>query len=260
LSEGEALVIIPHSSLHYLPFQALRGPNGYLIEERAISYAPSASALVHLLNAPDGGGGKVIVFGNPDLKSPKLDLPGAQREVERIKELYPRTELYVRGQATKERLIRLSSESGILHIAAHANVDEVDPLYSTIHLASTQDVPGELEAHEIYRLNLANTSLVVLSACNTGLGRVSKGDEIWGFARTFLGAGAQTLLVSLWPVDDESTELLMTQFYKNAPGIGVQQALRRGQIDLLQDKRFSHPFFWAAFNLVGDIDPELPPT
>lgn len=258
LSDADDVVIIPHSSLHYLPFQALRGTNGYMIENRAVSYAPSASALVRLLEKAPRSWRQIIAFGNPDLKSPKLNLPGAQREVEQIKELYPQTELYVRQDATKERLIARGPQSDILHIAAHADVDEIDPLYSIIRLAGTEEVPGDIEAHEIYRMNLSNTSLVLLSACNTGLGRVSKGDEIWGFTRTFLGAGAQTLLVSLWLVADESTELLMTKFYNELQSVNAQQALRRAQIQLLHDDKFSHPFFWAPFIVIGDVEMRVP--
>lgn len=252
LREFESLVVVPHGVLHYLPFHALRGPRGYLIEERAISYAPSASALVHLLRRERAPRRQVLALGNPDLGTPALALPGAEREVERIKELFPGAEVYVRRDATKERMLSHAPRSELLHVAAHAEVDEIDPLYSVVRLARTEKVPGELEAHEVYRMDLARAGLVVLSACDTGRGRVSRGDELWGFSRAFLSAGARGLLLSLWPVEDESTARLMGRFYETLGEGAAHHALRMAQLELLGDGRFAHPFFWAPFVLVGD--------
>ena len=109
-----------------------------------------------------------------------------------------------------------------------------------------------MEAHEVYELDLSRAGLVTLSACNTGLGQVSRGDELWGFTRSFLAAGSRSLLVSLWPIEDEATARLMARFYERLPEHGVRVALRRAQLDLLADVRTRDPIFWAAFNAVGD--------
>jgi CHAT domain-containing protein len=110
-----------------------------------------------------------------------------------------------------------------------------------------------VEAREVYSMKLDTVSLVALSACETGLGKVSRGDEIWGFTRSFLSAGAPSLMVSLWPVADESTEKLMKRFYAEmTKGIDRRRALQAAQLDVMRDPRFSAPYFWAAFNLVGD--------
>jgi CHAT domain-containing protein len=109
-----------------------------------------------------------------------------------------------------------------------------------------------MEAHEVYRLNLAHTSLATLSACETGLGRVSRGDEVWGFTRAFLSAGANALLVSLWPVNDEATARLMIRFYEELSKRPGPWALRAAQLDVLQDTQFRHPFYWAPFDLISD--------
>jgi len=94
--------------------------------------------------------------------------------------------------------------------------------------------------------------MVTLSACETGLGRVTRGDEVWGFSRAFLGAGARSLVVSLWPVSDLSTELLMKRFYAGIrEGIGASRALQEAQLAVMRDKRFQAPFYWAPFNLIG---------
>jgi len=251
LKAPESLVVVPHDILHYLPFQALRGAR-YLIEERPLSYAPSASSAVRLLARQQGPRRRVLALGNPDLGTPRLALPGAQRETERIKAFFPEAEIYVRQDATKERLLARAPQSDLVHIAAHAEVDEVDPLYSVIRLARTEKGPGDLEAHEVYRLDLTRTRLVSLSACDTGLGRVSRGDELWGFTRSFLSAGTPALLVSLWPVEDESTARLMGRFYEELRSGSAGRALRLAQLEVLRTPATSHPFFWAPFILVGD--------
>lgn len=95
--------------------------------------------------------------------------------------------------------------------------------------------------------------MVTLSACESGLGRIARGDEVQGFTRAFLGAGAASLLVSLWPVEDDSTQLLMTTLYGDlARGMPAAQAMQRAQLAVLARPGYGEPYFWAAFNLVGD--------
>lgn len=252
LRDGEQVVVIPHGVLHYLPFHALPGSRGYMIESQVVSYAPSASALANLLEKEDPGRDRMLAFGNPDLGLPVFDLPNAEKEVMRIKALYPQTEIYLRGAATKAQLMSLAPGKNVVHVAAHAEVDQIDPLHSVIHLARTKAGPGDLKAYEIYRLDLKETKLVILSACETGFGNVSRGEEIWGFTRTFLSAGARSLIVSLWPVEDRSTAELMSRFYENWRRDPTANSLRAAQLELLRDERTSHPFYWAPFVLVGD--------
>ena len=112
---------------------------------------------------------------------------------------------------------------------------------------------GFLEAREVYGMNLDKVSLVTLSACESGLGRIARGDEIMGFTRSFLSAGASALLVSLWPVADDSTELLMTTLYGElAKGKSTSSAMQTAQLTVLKRAKYSHPFYWAPFDLVGD--------
>ena len=253
LRAGEALIVVPHDVLHYVPFHALRGPARWVVEERAVSFAPSATAAAHLLGRPLRPREHLLALGNPDLGSRRLALPAAEREVQRLQALFPGAEAHLGKAATKARLLSRAPGSGLIHIAAHADVDEVDPLYSIIRLAPGEGMPGDLEAHEVYRLALARAALVTLSACDTGLGRVSRGDEIWGFTRAFLSAGSPALVVSLWPVDDEATARTMEQFYDGLRRGSARNALRAAQLTLLRDARTAHPFFWAPFALVGDV-------
>jgi CHAT domain-containing protein len=108
-----------------------------------------------------------------------------------------------------------------------------------------------LEAHEVYRLRLTGTRIVVLSACDSGSGRIAAGDEFWGFQRTFLGAGARTLLLTHWPVYDDSTAQLMERFYLHLQKEAPAEALRKAQIDLIQSGKHTAPVHWASFMLVG---------
>ncbi len=252
LRSSEDVVIVPHGALHYLPFQALVGDAGFLIEERGVSYLPAAATLRHFLAGPRPTRRRALGLGNPDLGSSRLALPAAEREVEQLRAIFPEAEIYVRSAATKQQLMRRGPESEVIHVAAHASLDEVDPLYSMIRLAASDGKPGDVEAHEVYELDLSRARLVVLSACKTGLGRVSRADEFWGFTRSFLAAGSRAVVVSLWAVEDETTARLMARFYGTLHEEGTRAALRRAQLALLADPQTRDPFFWAAFNAVGD--------
>jgi len=252
LKSGERLVIIPHDALHYLPFQALQSESTYLIETFPISYAPSAGTFVAVMQKEMVKKGPLFALANPDLNDPKLALPGAQIEVEHIKALFPGSEAYFKADATKDRLFQGAGKARLVHIAAHALADPVDPLYSHVYLAASNGKSGTLDAREVYGMELKGTALVALSACQSGLGKVSQGDEIWGFTRSFLSAGSSSVMASLWSVSDDATEMLMTRFYQGMGKADARQSLRAAQIAVLKDARFAHPFYWAPFNLVGD--------
>ena len=254
LKKNEDVIFVPHKALHFLPFQALLGPDGYLIENHQIRQAPSASLLV-LKKSTSVPKGQFLALGNPKLASERYDLPGAQAEVEAIALLFSAPKVYVREKATRNRVTEEGPASQIVHIAAHAEMDEVDPLYSRILLSQQgSKVKGkDLEAKDIYQMNLHNTSLVVLSACSSGLGNVVGGDEIIGFTRSFISAGVAQVVVSLWDVEDNATAALMKTFYQSAQKIDLAASMQQAQRTLLKDPQTRHPYFWAAFNLVGTL-------
>ncbi|HDH05196.1 MAG TPA: CHAT domain-containing protein, partial [Nitrospirae bacterium] len=275
--------IVPHSVLHYLPFQALidkdNGTN-FLIEEYEIFYTPSASVLKFVYEKRKKVTGKILAFGNPDLGNKKYDLPYAEEEVEKIKEIYPDTDIYMKSKATKEKLKKLSGDYNIIHFASHGELNSENPLFSSIRLAKDKDEDGRLEVHEIFNLNLKNTSLVTLSACETGLGKLTQGDELIGMTRGFIYAGTPSIVASLWSVNDRSTSELMGMFYKNLRNHSKAEALRMAQIEMIRGEvgkgivrgvggittskeaksgtepamtvDGSHPYFWAPFILLGD--------
>jgi CHAT domain-containing protein len=256
LREQERLIVIPHGNLHFLPFQALYDGQAYLIEKHPVASAASAAlAAQSLLAAPRSSSG-LVAFGNP-LTSKEFHLeplPGSEGEVARIGALFDSKAVYIGENATKQRFLSVSGSSGLLHLATHARLDLTDPLHSQIFLSpGPGHDDGALEAREIYALKLDGVALVTLSACDSGQGKVLRGDEMLGFTRSFLSAGASGLIASLWPVSDESTRQLMGLFYESLrQGNDVHRAMQSAQIGVLRTAEFSHPKRWAAFGLVGN--------
>lgn len=184
-------------------------------------------------------------------------LPGARDEVCRIASLFPAEQAVVfTGAAATEENVKTSplvASARNLHFAAHGFLDESHPDRSGLQLAhgsaSTED--GLLRVREISNLDL-HADLVVLSACQSGMGRVISGEGLIGMTRAFLYAGAGSIVVSLWKVDDESTSDLMVSFYRHLrDGGDKSEALRRAKLELIDRSPYSHPYFWAAFILVG---------
>nr|WP_274389246.1 CHAT domain-containing protein [Paraburkholderia tagetis] len=254
LQPGERLIIVPHGALHYLPFQALHGPGGFLIEQHPVALEPSASIAMQLETRRQKVASSLVAFGNPQI-APAYALPGAQAEVEGIAPLFASKELFLQSAATRVQFRESAPAGRVLHVATHAQADTIDPLHSRILLAPTTqpaDGPDSLLALDVYNLKLNNVALVTLSACETGLGRIARGDEILGFTRAFFYAGATSLIVSMWPVADESTAITMRTFYAQlSQGSEAIDAMRAAQLAVMKEPRFAHPFFWAPFDLMG---------
>jgi CHAT domain-containing protein len=282
---GKELIIVPHDVLHYLPFHALQSPDGkYLIERYPIYYLSSASLLQFVKEKRRAGGEKVLAFGNPDLGDPEKNLEFAELEAQEVKAAYPDSVVYVKKEATEEKSKSLSPSHDILHFATHAELNENDPLSSAVLLAKDGKEDGRLEVREIFGMDL-KANLVVLSGCETGLGKLSTGDELVGLTRAFIYAGTPSVVASLWKVDDSSTAHLMSSFYKNLKTMSKVEALRQAQMQLIRGEGHSellarrgvggigklgetlstqlpapssnsvstsHPYFWAPFILVGD--------
>jgi CHAT domain-containing protein len=166
--------------------------------------------------------------------------------------------LWLGAEATEERAKQVGPEARIIHFATHGFVDEDFPLESGLALATPQ--PGDegrdnglLQAWEVFESVRIDADLVTLSACRTALGKEVRGEGLVGLTWAFEYAGARSVLASLWEVDDASTAELMRQFYRALhDGAPTAKALRQAQIDLLRRPATSAPFFWAAFQLVGD--------
>jgi CHAT domain-containing protein len=244
--------VIPHGTLHYLPFAALTHGERYLGDEYSLFTLPSASALRFIQEKRKPPTNTILALGNPTINEPGFaPLKFAQQEVETIANLFGEQPL-VSDFATESALRSQAGNVGIVHLAAHGQYNASNPLFSVIYLADDQEQDGRLEVNEIYGLDLTkSTDLVVLSACETQVGAVSAGDEVIGMTRAFLYAGTPTVIASLWKVDDQATTLLMEQFYKHLrEGMGKAQALQAAQRELRAE--YPHPYYWAAFVLTGD--------
>ncbi|MDM0044909.1 CHAT domain-containing protein [Variovorax dokdonensis] len=252
LADGQRLVVVPHGPLHYLPFQALRVNGRYLIETHPVSVVPSMGIALQLAQRGSQTPADLVAFGNPKIAE-KYELPGAEVEVKQLATLFPRNEVFLGAAANKTQFRKAVADAPVVHVAAHAEADQVDPLYSRILLANEGGRQNFLEAHEILDMKMGNTSLVTLSACESGLGRIARGDEVLGFPRSFLMAGANAMIASLWPVSDDATELLMSTFYGElAKGRDAQRAMQAAQTAVLRNPKLAHPFYWAPFNLIGN--------
>jgi CHAT domain-containing protein len=245
---GTRLVIVPHGVLHYLPFAALRSPAGrWVVEDFALSTLPSASVLRYLVDKGAGAPARALVVGNPDL-GPALALPWAEREARMVGQREREATVLVRADATEVQVKKLVETVGLVHFATHGELSETDPLSSAVLLVPGGGEDGRLEVREVFGLDL-HARLVVLSACETGLGKLSRGDELVGLQRAFLYAGTPAVITTLWKVDDRASYELVRAFYGRLDAAGPLEALREAQLETL--RAFPHPFAWAAFGLTG---------
>ncbi len=246
--KGSRVVVVPHDVLHYLPFGALRSKAGrWLVEDYTLSTLPSASVLKFLEAKRTASGGSVLAVGNPDLGS-ALNLRYAEREARVVGDRYAGASVLVRQDATEARTKSLMDGARLLHFATHGELNERDPLASSLLLVPGGPDDGRLEVREIFGLDL-KAQLVVLSACETGLGQLSTGDELVGLQRAFLYAGSPAVVTTLWKVDDRASFALMREFYDHLATVDAGQALQAAQRAAM--KEFPHPFAWAAFGLTG---------
>ena len=245
------LLIVPHDVLHYLPFQALMpAPDRYLIQDVPVYYFSSASLMQFTRAKAHGQSSTLLALGNPDLHDPALNLRYAEREVRGIAALFPDTQLITGKDATEAESRTESPKHRLLHFATHAELDEADPLGSALRLSPSSGEDGRLEVQEIFGLTL-RANLIVLSACETGLGTLRQGDELTGFTRAFIYAGTPSIITTLWQVNDRASSELMLAFYQSLKaGHSKIDALRQAQLATLQ--RYPHPYYWAAYQLMGE--------
>jgi CHAT domain-containing protein/Tfp pilus assembly protein PilF len=285
---AQELLIVPDGILYYLPFETLISPRGrFVVEDYALTYAPSASVACGLRrdalrNGPQRR--ELLAFGDPAFARPPhtsrdllnqpagevvrsameargwrfAPLPMTRVEVQTITQMFPAgsRRVYLGAQASESAVKReqLSSYKRI-HFATHAILDEDNPDRSGIVLAlpGTDGEDGILQAREIFDLDL-RADLVVLSACQTALGRIVRGEGMVGLARAFFYAGATRVAVSLWKVNDASTAEFMKSFYAHMQrGADATAALRAAKLDMLRSgvPTYRHPYYWAPFILTG---------
>jgi CHAT domain-containing protein/tetratricopeptide (TPR) repeat protein len=275
------LVIAPDNKLWDLPFQALMpGANRFLIEDAAIAYAPSLTALREMTKRREKRGADLasttlLALGNPllgregvnraasTLRDEKFDpLPEAEEEVKALRRLYgiSRSKVYIGAEAREDRVKSEAGQARILHFAAHGMLNNASPMYSHLALAEGgANEDGLLEAWELMQLDM-KADLAVLSACETARGRIGAGEGMIGFSWAMFIAGVPSIVVSQWKVESASTRDLMVDFHRSLisqPGVGKakptkSEALRQAALKVMKNPETRHPFYWAAFVLVGD--------
>ncbi|MCT7986620.1 tetratricopeptide repeat protein [Laspinema sp. A4] len=259
----ERVIFVPHDSLFLVPFSALQDASGqYLIEKHTILTTPSIQVLEFTrdrlsqvkMGDFSGGNPEVLIVGNPImpvLESGQLSsLPGSEQEAQDIGKLWNVSPV-IGEAATKSTVIQQMLSSQIIHLATHGSFNPNVPLESWLALTPSGTDNGLLTAGEIFELNL-NAELVVLSACDTGRGKIT-GDGVVGLSRSFISAGVPSILVSLWEVPDYSTSVLMQEFYKVFQESGDKaQALRQAMLTTMQ--QYPNPVEWAAFTLMGEAE------
>ncbi|MDI6727874.1 MAG: CHAT domain-containing protein, partial [Thermodesulfovibrionales bacterium] len=202
------LIIVPHGILHYLPFNALNSGSNYLIDKYSISFLPSASVIKFLKQRQAQKNRQTLIFGNPDLGDPKYDLKYAGEEAVAISNEMPNAKALLRKEATETNFKRFANQFGYIHFATHGMFESDSPLNSGLFLSRDVENDGLLSVNELYSISL-NADLVTLSACETALGKINAGDDVVGLQRGFLYAGANSIVASLWKVDDLATSQLM---------------------------------------------------
>jgi CHAT domain-containing protein len=257
------VIFIPHQSLFLAPFATLQNAQGqYLIEKHTIIIAPAIQILQLTRQARQKvrqvSPQNILVVGNPTM--PKIgnpprqlpSLPGSEQEAQIIAKLL-NTQAIIGSQATKVSIVKQMSNARIIHLATHGFFKEVKSrdLPGAIALAPSGNDDGFLTSSEILDLKL-NAELVVLSACNTGRGRLT-GDGVIGLSRALITAGVPTILTSLWPVLDGSTAELMPEFYRQLQqNPNKAQALRQAMLIMM--KKHPNPRDWGAFTLIGEAE------
>jgi CHAT domain-containing protein len=281
LSSYENIIIVPDAFLTYLPFEALQSNNNYLVSKFNIKYAPSMTGFSLITKPQQNTPPTLLAVGNSDQYASQMPtLPSVDHEVKSIAGLFEEAATQNIKNVT-EGIVkkRIQDNYSFIHVAAHSIIDEENSAQNGIMLGrlkneTTLEDDGFLRSSEIYRLNIPG-SVVVLSACESGIGQMINGEGMLGLQRAFFTAGASTVVVSLWDVYDRSTTRFMPLFYKallenndswadswqnmlrwagwdeSVPFGQNAAALRAAKLTMLDHPKYRHPVYWAPFVVVG---------
>ena len=288
ISRASTLIVAADGALQYLPFGILPlEPGQSLLETHQVISVPSTTVIVAqrgLLQGRDAPSQTLAIIGDPVfeekdprypagydassdeiISTPYFDrkfsrLPFSGREVEQISSLVDeQMRLVATGfEASVEQVAADNLRNfRYIHLATHGVIDASQPALSSLifsmHDATGRQTNGHFRLHDIYNMDL-NADLVVLSACDTALGREIRGEGLIGLTQGFLYAGAESVVASLWQVPDRATSELMTIFYTNLIALEQRpaEALRNAQVELSRDRRWRDPYYWGGFVLLGE--------
>ena len=235
------LIVVPHEFLHNVPFHALFDGARYFIDALTISYAPSASIYVHCCRKQVNRAGGSLILGVPDPQAPSIG-----EEIEAVSRALPKAEVFLGPKASEKILREKGPQSRLIHIATHGSFRQDSPVFSGVRLGD-----AFLNVYDLYRLRLP-ADQITLSGCSTGVNVVAAGDEPIGLTRGLLAAGARSLLLTLWDVNDVSTARFMEVFYNNFGRTSDRStALRQAMQEVRAE--YPHPYYWAPFVVVGNV-------
>jgi CHAT domain-containing protein len=246
-------IVSPDGAIWEVPFDALMDPNGkHVIETRAISMTPSLTAAIRLLERPQSATPSsipLLAIGNPLPSSSPL--PDAAEEAERIGADRRGAVVLTGVSATRKAFLDQAPNARIIHLAAHAGLNNRDPLSSFVSLGSASD-DGMLTAREIMDMHL-RADLVVFSACETALGTAGPGEGMIGMGWALSVAGASSSILSYWKIDSSASKDFMIALYRRmgAANTPKASALRQTALEIMQSPGHRHPFYWAPFTLWG---------
>jgi CHAT domain-containing protein len=249
----------------------------FLIEKYAVSYTPSVSVLMLQKGISNSNNTQVLLVGDPEISNKDFaasyrggllednsfksrsialfPLKYSRQEIEKISDLFSDKAILLSKDATEKNFKKNASQSNIIHLSTHSFLYKDQPLI--VFSQSSDDSVGEdgyLEAGEIHQLKL-NSNMVVLSTCRSGVGSVDIAEGILGMQKSFFEAGAKSIVVSMWDVNDKYTSLFMQRFYKYlSEGDDKSEALRQTKI-FFKKNYSANPYYWAAFVLSGNISP-----
>ncbi|MCS6820924.1 MAG: tetratricopeptide repeat protein, partial [Microscillaceae bacterium] len=256
IKDKKTLAIIPTGKLYLLPFQIIgktlkNGEFSPLIEQFNLFYTNLGDVFDNLEEGENHfKNAKIIVFANPD-----NTLPNTELEAIAIKKIFPNAATYVKNEATEDKIKAITQANyNAIHFATHGNLDCDNPLESYLTMAKNSRSDGKFKVTELFNLNvLENTRLVVLSACQTAVIdlKTDNHNDPVSPASAFINQNVKSVLASLWSVDDEATSILMASFYNNIKTMPLLQAIRKAQIDLSKNPKYTSPYFWAPFILIG---------
>ncbi len=288
MANADRLIIVPDGELWNVPFDALLTKDipaseignfkkySYLIDSVSISYAFSASLLHEMTNRKKKNKGNGLLAFAPEYKEPEKELFadnfGYKNALNPLVFSIPESEAVVNmvggmpwfgREATKANFLQYAGEADILHISGHAKANVDEPNFSYIAFSNMVDSSFKLYVHELYNHPMP-ASMVVLSACETGTGPVWKGEGSISIARAFAYSGAQSIVTTLWSVEEKPAMDISVNFYKYLKkGMSKDKALQQAKMDYINyplDNDRAHPRYWAAFTVVGSVEPLFMPV
>ena len=247
---GDRLIIIPHGSLYYLPFEAISLKQQYLVDVFSVFYLPSISVLKYILSKESSTGPNAIVFIHSDSEERKMDLLHFVTEADSVRNVFPQANIILKGESTKTKIKSVVSNCDILHFATNCCLAKDDPLQSGISLTPSMGNNDCLQVDEIFRMKFRGR-LIMMSACKAEMTNYSTGLEIAAFNRALIYAGSPSVISTLWKVDEKAKGIFMDIFYTNLDKSENIAALLKVTKNFMIKSGYP-PSEWAAFVLNGN--------